>query len=266
MRAFASAELGPGIFELPADEVHLWHVATIGAPLTLSPLLSPDERARAATMRFGDHRWQYSAVRAALRRVLAGYLHTDPRAIDFSYGRHGRPVLHPRIAGTGIAFSVSHAGARGVIAVARTAALGVDIERVVDGRRALGVAGRFFAAREAAALRALSDGQLPYGFTAVWTRKEAYVKALGQGLTLPLADFEVTSSPNPPAVVRCAASDPHAPEAWTLTEIVCLPGHVCTVAVAHRVGEAPPQGTHVRELSIAAIRDEGWERSSGIAC
>lgn len=252
MIALASPDIAPAGWALPADEVHLWHVGPEAATLDPLPLLSPDERARAAAMGLAVRRRQYTGVRAALRHVLAGYLHTDPRAIAFSYGAHGKPALHPSLAGSGIDFSVSHANSHGVIAVARTSALGVDMERVVDGRRALAVAERIFASREAAGLRTLASADLAHGFTVLWTRKEAYVKALGDGLTLPLACFEVSASANPPAVVRCAASDPRSPEAWRMAETRSVPDHVCTVAMAQRADAAPAAAIRLRELSLAA--------------
>ncbi len=230
---------------LTEGDVHLWHVPA--GPLGVPELLAEDERARAAALRVAARRQRYTAVRAALRHVLHGYLRRSPQAIAFAYGPHGKPALDARHAASGIAFSVSHGRDHAVIAVTRAPALGVDFECVVDdGPRMLVVAERIFCEREAAGLRALPREQLGRGFTTVWTRKEAYVKALGRGLTLPLADFEVSTRFGAPALVRSAACDPVG--CWAMAESGSVSGHLCTVA---RAGEAP---LRLHEFSVTSLR------------
>src|SRR3954454_7417402 len=198
---------------LADGDVHLWHVppGRAGRP----ELLAPDERARAAAIALDERRRRYTEVRASLRHLLQCYLRVP--VITLAYGPHGKPELAQR--GAGIVFSVSHGRGHAVIAVARGRALGVDLEHVVEGGGAtLAVAERIFAARESAALRALPRAELGRRFTAVWTRKEAYVKALGTGLTLPLAAFEVSTTPGAPAVVRCAPCDLRPAAGWAMAE------------------------------------------------
>lgn len=215
-----------------ADEVHLWH-ALLGRPASGdggdadAGLLSRDERARAEAFAFADLRRGWVWARATLRRVLAGYLAVEPGAIVFAYGEHGKPELD----GVDVAVNLSHAGRRLVVAIARAPALvGVDIERVSRCTSPLSLADRYFAAEEAARLRALPAARRACAFAGVWTAKEAYSKALGRGLTLPLRDFEVTGELTAPAMVRTAADDFRGPGDWVLAQALVAPDYLCTIA------------------------------------
>lgn len=208
-------------------EVHVWHAELDGDGDT--GLLVPDEHARAERFAFARLRREWVSGRTTLRRVLAGYLGLDdPRAVALRYGAHGKPAL----AGRELEFNLAHGGGRLVVAVARAGeAVGVDLEGTTRVQDPLAFAERFFAAGEAARLRALGADAHARAFAGLWTGKEAYVKALGAGLTIRLDDFELGPEP---ALLRSAGCDPRGPGDWVLATRAIGPDHVCTVAVARR--------------------------------
>jgi 4'-phosphopantetheinyl transferase len=127
--------------------------------------------------------WQFSRDQTSARSILARHLGRDLSSLQFAYGRYGKPRL---VQGAGLEFSCAYSGGVGVLAVARDCALGVDVERI-EPRRALGpIADQLFAEDEAAELRGLPDERRVARFFQLWTRKEAYGKALGTGLSMPL--------------------------------------------------------------------------------
>jgi 4'-phosphopantetheinyl transferase len=176
------------------DDVHVWLVplrCAAGMVERCAGLLSADERARAERFYFERDRRRSVRARAALRAVLGGYLAVDPRDLAFSYGGHGKPALGGRLAGT-LTFNVSHSEEIALIAVGAHGDIGVDIEAVrrLDDRDDL--AFRMFSAEESSTLAALHEEHRDVAFFTCWTRKEAYVKAVGDGLALPLDCFTVT--------------------------------------------------------------------------
>jgi len=150
----------------------------------MSDVLDDEERARAARFRFADDRARSIVARAALRHILGERLGRDPRALRFIAGPHGKPAL----AGGEVEFNVSHSGERVAVAVAATA-VGIDIERERAMRDVRAIARRFFSRGEAAAVE-----RDPSLFFAIWTAKEAVIKAIGGGLTIDLASFEAFAS------------------------------------------------------------------------
>jgi 4'-phosphopantetheinyl transferase len=166
-------------------------------------LLDAGERARAERFVFERHRRRFTAARGLLRETLAAELGGDPAALRFEYGPRGKPRL---AAGSddGLRFNVSHSGELLLIALARGAELGVDVEAVRPDIDHAAIARRFFSACEQAALLALPDPLRARGFFAIWTRKEAYVKLLGGGLSIPLDGFDV-SLDEPARLLRGAA-------------------------------------------------------------
>ena len=155
--------------------------------------LSDSERARAEAIRDARALRRTLAARGRLRCTLAGYLGVEPRSVELTYGPHGKPALVGEGGPRGLRFSASRSGNVGVIAVARGREVGIDVERI-DARRALGpIADQLFASDESAELRALPDDRRIRRFFELWTRKEAYGKALGTGLTVPLAGLRAPS-------------------------------------------------------------------------
>jgi len=146
--------------------------------------LSDEERRRAAAFRFDrDRRW-FVARRGFLREILGGYLNLDPAAVPFAQDDYGKPAV------AGLQFSVSHSAGLALFAVSWRYKVGVDVEKIDPAREFNQVWERFFTSRETEALRALPKEQQTEAFFRCWTRKEAYVKARGVGLSLPLSGFD----------------------------------------------------------------------------
>ncbi|MGD2071123.1 MAG: 4'-phosphopantetheinyl transferase superfamily protein, partial [Gemmatimonadota bacterium] len=195
-------------------------------------VLSPDERARADRFRLPEDHRRFVTVRHALRLVLGGHLGEAPDSIRFRYGPQGKPALEAPGAADAVRFNVSHAGDRALIAVARGREVGVDIERVrLEPVDALDLAERFFSSREAEALASLPPAQVASAFHAGWTRKEAFMKAVGKGLALPLDAFDVSLTPGEPARLLATRWDPAEAERWSLKALDVGPGYAAALAV-----------------------------------
>ncbi len=158
----------------------------------LSAILSPAELARAARFHAVVHANRFTVAHARLRQVLAALLDTAPTDIEFSEGEHGKPALAGKDAHTGLQFNLSHSGGVGLVGWAWHRAIGVDIEVWRPMSDEAAVVRRFFSPAEIAAYEALPSALHTRAFFQCWTRKEAYVKALGRGLGLPLASFDVS--------------------------------------------------------------------------
>jgi len=173
----------------------------------LRALLSPDEQERAARFVFREDRRRYIVARARLRQLLGERLGAAPGALEFVYGEHGKPALAPRYEDD-LRFNLSHGEGVAVYAFADAAEVGVDVEREREIEDTEAIAERCFSPAEREACRTL-------GFLYCWTRKEAFVKALGSGLSSPLAALDVSA----------------APEGWMLHSFVPAPGLVAALAV-----------------------------------
>ncbi|HYN13257.1 MAG TPA: 4'-phosphopantetheinyl transferase superfamily protein [Burkholderiales bacterium] len=183
----------------------------------LSTWLSDAERQRARRFRFDRDRRRFIVARARLRMLLAARCRTRPEAIEFVYRRNGKPALAPRFADTGWRFNLSHCDDAAVYAFSRGREIGIDVEAIRAVREADDIAARFFSRRENEAYLALAPRDKPLGFFNCWTRKEAFVKALGDGLSMPLDQFDVSL----------------APAGWRLHSFSPLPGFIAAVA-SHR--------------------------------
>lgn len=198
----ALARIGP----LRGADVHLWYVALDLPSETvaeLALLLSPDERQRAARYHFAVDRAHFIAGRGSLRLLLGSYLVRAPEALCFAYDTYGKPSLDLNDS-SDLAFSASRSGDLACIAITRVGALGVDIERVrsdMTPEECMRIAERTFAPEESRALRALPRDQRRAAFFTIWTRKEAYAKARGVGLTQPLAQFSVSLDSEHPTIL-----------------------------------------------------------------
>src|SRR5262249_50093841 len=148
-----------------------------------------------------------------LRKILSDYLNTGPEKITFTYNQYGKPATN------GIHFNLSHSADLAILAVSRTRELGVDLEKItpIDDR----IAEHFFSPNEVAALRALPEDGQQEAFFAVWTRKEAYVKAHGQGLSIPLSSFDV-SLDHPARFLRGV-------DGWSIESFEPAPGYVAAL-------------------------------------
>jgi 4'-phosphopantetheinyl transferase len=221
---------GASPFELDGRSVHVYAVR-LDAPEAVAaqfdPLLAPDERERAARFRFDHLRRSYTVARGALRVLLGRYLGADPAGIGFLYGSKGKPRLPPPAP---VEFNVSHSGTLAVYAFTRDGELGVDVEQIRPLADMQGIAARFFCAEESVELMALASAVRTQAFFLCWTRKEAYLKAMGDGLSVPLDGFRVTLRPGEPASMVHLAQDAAAAAAWTLHDLSLAPEYAAALA------------------------------------
>jgi len=178
---------------LPNHEVHVWHAALVVPEQgidSLLDLLDAQERDRASRFKLHAPRYQFILSHAFLRSALGLYLDIPARNLRFVTGGNGKPALAD---GHELKFNLSHSGGAAVLAIARNRELGVDIERIREDVNALDLAQRFFSAPEVEWLKSQPASTLRSAFFSCWTAKEAYVKACGEGLSLPLSGFGVVS-------------------------------------------------------------------------
>src|SRR5690606_18866169 len=197
---------------------------------TLAATLSADEQDRAARFRFDRDRDVYRAVRGALRTLAAAYLGRHPAELAFGYADKGKPYLTapPRAPPC---FNVSHTRELALLAFARDRAVGVDVERqhVVDDLR--GLARTSFSPHEYAAFCALPPDAQPAAFFACWSRKEAFIKATGEGVSQ-LADFDVSIRADEPARLLRAPGPPPGHARWSILDLPAIPGYAAALVVA----------------------------------
>lgn len=223
---------------LAAIDVHVWMAELPSNPGDVSSLgdvLSQDERNLAERFKFEKLRARYIVGRATLRILLGRYLGRNPAGIRFRYGPKGKPALDDDAESAGLQFNLSHAGDLVLFGFAREIRVGIDVE-LIDRRveDLWGVAKRFFSPCEYEALCALPPEQQRLGFFNCWTRKEAYIKAVGEGLSLPLNRFDVTLAPGDPPRLLSAQDDPQGPERWSILDLAPAEGYVGALAAETR--------------------------------
>lgn len=221
---------GEPTLALSGGDVHVWRVdlgGESGTPTARrAALLSPDERARADRFRLERDRRRFVLARSAARLVLAAYLDAPPEALRFDYGPRGKPSLAPPF--SPLAFNVSHSDDLALIAVRERGPLGVDIERVRPDIGGDEIAERFFCPAERAWLRALAPAHRPEGFFCLWTRKESYIKGLGEGVWHELTSFDVSQSPPDPVRQGAGAQTSHP---WFVHDLAPGDGFRAALAV-----------------------------------
>ncbi len=216
------------------DEVHVWRVALNIKESRIQSLrrtLTADERARAERFHFQKDRDQFTVARGALRVILGRYLDVEPSRLRFSYSPYGKPSLSRESGAGDLSFNLSHAGEMALYAVTRGREIGIDVERIRTDFASEQIAERFFSPREVAVLRALSGKMQPQAFFNCWTRKEAYIKARGEGLSLPLDQFDVSLVPGQMAALLSTSGDPQEAFRWSLREVAPAAGYVAAFAV-----------------------------------
>lgn len=220
--------------ELPEHEVHLWRVdlaAVAGGEHRWAQMLSEDERARAARFHFERDRQRFTATRALLRMILGSYIGADPKALQFRYSDKEKPSLISENAGSPVEFNVSHSGTTALLAFARGRALGVDVELMRQDFDHAAIAARFFSEDEQRQLAALAPADRYEGFFRCWTRKEAYIKAVGTGLSLPLHQFDVSLKPGDENALLCTRPDGAEAALWSMRDIPAGDGYVAALCV-----------------------------------
>jgi 4'-phosphopantetheinyl transferase len=217
----------PRPLALGENEVHVW-IASLddpGAALAdLLATLAPPERERAERFHFPKHRDRWIVARGVLRAVLGGYLGRAAAALEFDYNTHGKPALRPRPGDPDLRFNLSHSEGLALYGVSLNREIGADVEALRRDFGTAEIAERFFSPAERSALRALPPDQQCDAFFACWTRKEAYIKARGRGLSLPLDAFDVSLAPGEPAALLATRDDPAQRDRWSVRALDPGPG------------------------------------------
>ena len=192
----------PDAINLPPDEVHVWMARLDWSDATIAPhraILSTDEQARADRFHFQKDRVAYTVARATLKSLLGRYLRAAPGDIEFQYSAHGKPYLESSVNPGDVAFNISHSYGLALLAFGVGRQVGVDVERIRPDFGTLEIAQRFFSPTEVASLLRQPPARQAECFFNCWTRKEAYIKAIGEGLSCPLHKFDVTLGLDEPA-------------------------------------------------------------------
>jgi len=224
----------PETLALVAGEAHVWRLRLVqpaGELARLGTTLSDDERTRAARFYFERDRSAFTVVRGALRTLIGGYLGVAPSALVFGYRDKGKPYL--AAPGGDLQFNVSHSGDFALLAFTRGCAIGVDVERRRPMQELYSLAQISFSPDEFAALCRLPAAAQTDAFFACWSRKEAFIKVTGEGISQ-LADFDVTLAPGEP--MRLLRVKGVAPDAlpWSLHELPVIADHAAALAIEAR--------------------------------
>ncbi len=218
--------------EASTEEVHLWlasiDIAAADVEL-LHGILTNDERERAARFHFERDRNRFIAGRGLLRILLGGYLRKPPADISFTYNPNGKPFV--RGLEDHFDFNLSHSGGLALYAFTLGHRIGVDVECLDRELEVESLASRFFSVQEVAALMALPPHHRRKAFFDCWTRKEAYIKARGEGLSFGLKDFSVSVAPSDPPALLNVSQEPKEAERWRYLPIDAGPSYAAAAAV-----------------------------------
>jgi 4'-phosphopantetheinyl transferase len=218
-----------------AIEIHVWAATLDVAPAALaaySATLCPAELERAARFRVERDRNRFVAGRGLLRAILSRYLQTGPRQIEFAYGARGKPSLGKAFVGNGLEFNLAHSHNLALLAVTNAGQIGVDVERIGSNADTRQLVAHFFSARESAAFDSLPKDLKPVTFFNVWTRKEAWLKATGEGIGHLLNQMEVLFPPDTPARLLSLPGDARTAGKWDLYDLSPAPGFAAALAIA----------------------------------
>ncbi len=219
---------------LGTGDVHVWKVE-IGVESPRIPLfwsvLAKEEQERASRFYFSPDRDRFVVCRGLLRRFIAEYLHLDPALVTFQSKPHGKPSLAGGCTEADLRFNISHSHDRALFAFSRGREVGVDIEQIDAKPAEEQIAERFFSPEEVSALRALPSDQQIEAFFLCWTRKEAFVKARGEGLSIPLDQFAVSLEPGRPASLLWVKGNPHETQKWLLRNLNPGAGYAAALVV-----------------------------------
>ena len=209
------------------SEVDVWRVGLIQPERVIQSyreLLDTNEVERADRFYFAKDRNRFTVARGVLRQLLGTSLTLDPREIRFVYGPQGKPSLAAPQSSSGLRFNLSHSGEVALVAMSHNLELGIDVEQVRADFASGEIATRFFSPEECAKLETLPAHESVDAFFNCWTRKEAYIKALGEGLSVPLDSFEVAFGPGVPAALLQVRVNPGEVDRWSLYDIAVTQG------------------------------------------
>ena len=222
------------LLSLPPDEVHVWTIAfdqPPGVMARLEAVLSPEERTRGNRFLSAKDRVLFVAAHGALRDILGSYLGREPADIGLEEGSRGKPRMREE-EDHWLKFNLSHTRGRALVAVARDRVVGVDIEHLERDTDHAGVVAHFFSPTEQAAWTALPDAGRAAGFFRLWTAKEAYVKARGDGLEHPSSRYTMSLASDQEGALLVDELSPEAPGHWTVQALPVDGGYVASLASA----------------------------------
>jgi 4'-phosphopantetheinyl transferase len=230
----------------PTERVDIWKVHLDGPLLKDSEtgVLSPDEIARANRFHFEKDRVHSVRCRAALRQLLGKYLGIPAPEIQFKYLTNGKPQLEADLNPRALQFNVSHSADLAAIAIGSEHRLGIDVEKIRSDVDTLSLSKRFFSLRERAELQALPEHLRVSAFFACWTRKEAFLKATGDGLSFPLENFSVSVQPDSNERLEEVNEDTKVGEQWFLADLRIGDGYRAAIAI-----ECPRTRLHTYSFS-----------------
>jgi len=223
----------PKELRLSEGEVHVWRASLDGdgpALVRFWATLTGDERERARRFYFERDRRRFVTARGMMRELLGRYLGRQPAQIRFTYNEYGKPALSGEDGGE-LRFNASHSHVAALYAFALGIEVGVDVEQLRDDFASLDVAERFFSKTEVQVLGSLPAHLRTQGFFNCWTRKEAYIKALGEGLSHPLDRFTVSLAPGEPARLISTDADPPEAGEWSIVDLQPFQGYAAALAV-----------------------------------
>lgn len=215
-------------------EVHIWHASLEQAGEAchgLRAILSEEELKRAERFHFDRHRWHFVAGRGILRHLLSLYTGIEPGHLQLAYTRNGKPFLPGMDGASGIRFNLSHSGGMAVYAFTRGREVGIDIEHqqpIDDMDR---IAERNFTEKEYTTLRTLPEGERLEAFYLCWTRKEAFIKAIGEGISYPLQQFDVTLIPGEPARLLSVDGSLEKARRWSMQNLTIAEGYAAALVI-----------------------------------
>jgi 4'-phosphopantetheinyl transferase len=218
--------------QLSPGEVHIWRIHPTTPPVpfdALSSMLSDDERIRAVNFQFDRDRNYFIVARGLLRVILSKYLNITPSHVEFLYKPYGKPNMLPIEGAIPLQFSLSHSKDLVVYSVTTSCRIGVDIEYMNTLSDYDLLIEQHFSAQEKAAIQRLPEEQQRQAFYSLWTAKEAYLKATGQGLTASLAQIEVGLESDEPSSLRFINQQEFAQ--WNLTRLNLEPGYAGALVV-----------------------------------
>lgn len=224
--------------QLRAKTVHLWIVSldvSESCVLSMRQLLSADELVKSDRFYFERDRTHYTVCRGVLRELLSRYLNIPACELVFSYGTHGKPVI--QMGHNQVHFNVSHSAGLAIIGVTKGQHIGVDVEHIRPGLDTMSIAQRFFSTFEFTQLKMLPEELRQEAFFACWTRKEAFIKARGDGLSLPLENFDVSIDPREQPQLLAVRSLAEEVSEWYMYQMQPQPNYISAIAVKGLMSE-----------------------------
>jgi 4'-phosphopantetheinyl transferase len=222
---------------MSSSEAHVWLLDWETSDLDDLKYLTPDEQSRASRFHFREDQLRFGLTRARLRRLLHQYLSVSWDELELELSAEGKPFLSTSMQGrpNALRFNVSHSGRYSLLAFAPQSEVGVDVEAIRPEVLAEQLSERFFSTEEQTTLDQLPSSQQLRGFFHCWTRKEAYLKALGEGLSRGLDTFSVAFDPSQPAALRSDGVCPTAPHSWRIVDLPLPDGYAGAVVVSRTI-------------------------------